>query len=76
MNVVVYTQNPCPYCGRVKEFLENNGVEYTVKNISENAEHKKELLDLGVMSVPVTVVEGHEPIVGYNTGKLSEVLGL
>lgn len=79
--VVVYTKNICPGCSSVKGWLEGNGVEFDVRNVEdadkEVAQKNKEaVFEMGFQAVPVTVIEGAEPIVGFDPPKLEKALGL
>jgi glutaredoxin 3 len=59
----------------VKEFLSRNGREFTVKNVDEDPEAFKELVALGVMTIPVTLVDDYL-VRGYDETKLRAALGL
>lgn len=64
--VTVYTKNSCPFCDRTKEFLDQLGVEYSVRNIEEDDSNFQEIIDLGYRQVPVVVTDsdswsGHNP---------------
>lgn len=64
--VTVYTKNSCPFCDRTKEFLDELGVEYNVRNIEEDDSNFQEVIDLGYQQVPVVVTDtdswsGHNP---------------
>ena len=72
-NVVVYTSNTCPYCTLAKEYLDEKGVEYSVKNVQKDTEARKELMDMGHMGVPVIVI-GDEEIVGFDKSKIDLAL--
>lgn len=74
-NVVVYTSSTCPYCNMIKDFLDEKNVEYSEKNISEDATARQELMQKGHMGVPVTVI-GDQEVVGFDQAKLVEILGL
>lgn len=71
--VVVYSSNTCPYCVTAKEYLQEKGVSYTEKNIQEDSEARKELMDKGHMGVPVIVIDGVD-IVGFDKAKIDELL--
>lgn len=72
--VVVYTTTTCPYCDMVKKFLNENEVEYTSYNVSENPEKAKEMIQkTGQRGVPVTEIDG-EIIIGFDKEKLKELL--
>lgn len=72
-NVVVFTSNTCGYCHQAKDYLSSIGVEYTEKNVSTDAQARKELMSKGYMGVPVIYV-GEEIIQGFDKGKLDELL--
>lgn len=73
-DITVYTSSTCPYCSMIKKYFDEKGVEYSEKNISEDAAARKELMDKGHMGVPVTVI-GDQEIVGYDPDKLDELIG-
>lgn len=74
-NVVVFSSDTCPYCTLAKQFLSNNNVEFTEKNVSSDADARKELMKMGHMGVPVILVDEQE-IVGFDEPKLRSLLGL
>jgi glutaredoxin len=58
------------------EFLSQQGVRFTAKNIVEDSKAKEELTQrTGRMSAPVIVVNG-EVVVGFDRGRLARLLGL
>ena len=59
----------------MKEFLSRNGFEFAVKNVSDDTVAFDELVALGLMSIPVTVVDG-VVVRGYDERKLRAALGL
>jgi glutaredoxin len=63
------------FCRRLKEFLQTQQVAFTDRDITTDESALAELEKLGVMSTPVTVVDG-QTVVGYDTKRLSELLGL
>lgn len=72
-NVVVYTSSTCPYCTMVKEYLDKKNVSYEEKNITTDMTARQELMDMGHMGVPVTIIDGDE-IVGFDTNKIDSLL--
>lgn len=72
-NVVVYSSSTCPYCTLVKDFLDSKGVNYIEKNISVDMEARKELMKMGHMGVPVTLINGRE-IVGFNKSEIESLI--
>ena len=63
------------FCGKTKEFLSQNNVEFTDHNIAEDEAAMAELVKLGHMTTPVTLVDG-EAVVGFDRARLGELLGL
>jgi len=59
-----------------KEFFKENNVAYTEHDVAADAERRNEMIEKsGQMGVPVIVI-GDQMTVGYDKGKLSEMLGL
>jgi len=73
MKVVVFSSNTCSYCNMAKEYLKEKGVEFEEKNVSVDAEARKELISNGYMGVPVIYV-GDEVIQGFDKNRLDELL--
>jgi glutaredoxin 3 len=59
----------------VKEFLSRNGREFTVKNVDDDPEAFNEMVALGLMTIPVTIVDDIV-VRGYDERKLRAALGL
>jgi hypothetical protein len=57
----------------VREFLSRAGRPFTAKNIDEDDDAYRELMAMGVMTVPFTVV-GATRIKGFNPKALTEAL--
>jgi len=80
--VIVYTKNRCPECEKVKfnlgylpqEVKDTHEIEY--RNIETHPTAALDLSSLGYQSVPVTIVEGNKPIVGFEFGEIQTALGL
>ncbi|PLS83578.1 MAG: glutaredoxin family protein [Actinobacteria bacterium] len=64
------------FCDRTEEFLRERGVEPDVRNVAEDEEAMVELERLGTMTTPVTVVSGHEVVVGFDRERLTRIIGL
>ena len=73
MEVVVYSSDTCSYCKMVKEYLNDKGVDFEERNISQDNEARKELIDAGFMGVPVVYIDD-EVIQGFDKDKLEELL--
>ena len=63
------------FCAKVKEFLSQNKIEFTDRNIAADETALKELEKLGYMTTPVTVIDG-QIVVGFDRPKLRAALGL
>jgi glutaredoxin 3 len=57
----------------VKEFLSQNKIEYTDRNIAADEIALAELEKLGYMTTPVTVIDG-EVVVGFDRARLENLL--
>jgi len=63
------------FCGKVKEFLSQNNIAFTERNIAADETALTELEQLGYMTTPVTVIDG-EVVVGFDRPKLERLLGI
>ncbi len=75
--VTVYSTESCPWCHKAKDFLKEKGIDFEDKNVAEDEAAKNEMVEkTGQMGVPVIVVEGHDPIIGFDAESLKKALGL
>jgi len=58
----------------VKEFLSHRGVEFIERDVSQDKDAMKALEELGIMTTPVTVIDG-EIVIGFGRPKLEQLLG-
>jgi glutaredoxin len=61
------------FCAKVKEFLSQNKIEFTDRNIAGDEAALDELEKLGYMTTPVTVIDG-QVVVGFDRDKLQKLL--
>jgi len=74
--VKVYTTPTCPWCKKVKQFLESNSVPYQELNVAENKAARDEMVNLThQLAVPTITIDG-DYIIGYNEKALKEKLGI
>ncbi|MBP6925628.1 MAG: glutaredoxin family protein [Candidatus Pacebacteria bacterium] len=74
--VTIYSTPTCHYCNMAKEFFAANGVSYTEHNVAEDTDQRSIMVEKsGQMGVPVILI-GDEMVIGFNEGKLTELLGL
>lgn len=57
----------------MKEFLSRAGATFTVKNVDEDPAAFNEMVEMGVMSIPVTII-GDYVVRGFDERKLKEAL--
>ena len=80
--IKVYATSTCPYCRMLREWLEENKLEYSAVLVDQGDEKIDEMLELsdGHMGVPFSVVtldDGRvEKIVGFDRLKFEQVLGM
>ncbi|MFW6230995.1 MAG: glutaredoxin family protein [Nanoarchaeota archaeon] len=74
--VIVYSTPTCPHCTNAKQFLKEHNIEFEEINVAEDREKAQEMVQKsGQMGVPVIEIDG-KMIVGFDQGKMEEVLGL
>jgi glutaredoxin 3 len=74
-NVVVYTADWCPWCHKVMDFLKQNKVEFTAKNVDDEKNARECMEKSGQGGIPVTIIDG-QAVVGFDEKKLRELLKL
>lgn len=73
MSVIVYSTESCPWCAKTKEFLKENKVKFTNKDVGKDRKAAEEMLKKsGQMGVPVIDFNG-EIIIGFNESKLKKL---
>lgn len=64
--VVVYTKDPCPYCSRALQFLENKGVAFEEIDLTGNFDEMNRIkTETGWMTFPIIMIDG-KVIGGYS----------
>ena len=56
----VYSKPDCPFCDKVKDYLDNNEITYDVIDITVVPEGRAKLVDAGFTTVPQVFTEGDE----------------
>lgn len=72
--IKVYSKPNCMQCEFTKKFLKDNGLQFEVRDVFESEQFKDEVVELGFTSLPVVVVDGHEPFAGFRPDKLDELI--
>ncbi len=57
-----------------EDFLSERGVSFETRDIINDATAMEELVKIGVMTTPVTVIDG-QVVVGFDRKRLEELLG-
>ena len=74
--VEIYTTPWCAYCKMAKEYFKKNNVEYTEHDVANDAAKRQEMIDkTHQMGVPVIIIDS-QIIIGFDRGKIDELLGL
>lgn len=48
----------------MKEFLTKKGLEFETKDVHADPSAQSDMVEMGIMSIPVTRIDGGTPIVG------------
>lgn len=74
MTVKVYSTKTCPWCDKVKEYLDSIKVDYDVVDVSADRAAAMEMVKkTRQRGVPVTEI-GEEYIVGFDPDKIQKAL--
>lgn len=73
VKAVVYSSTHCNFCKQLKTYLTEQNVEFEERNIDTSEVFAKELQDLGMSSVPVTVI-GETTILGLNPTRIKKAI--
>ena len=74
--VTIYSTPVCHFCHAAKEFFAANNVAYTEYDVAADAEKRQAMIDMtGQMGVPVIQI-GDDVVIGFDEGKLKELLKL
>lgn len=58
----------------MKEFLSRKGLKFEVRDITADESAQEELIELGFQAIPVTVIEGKQPILGADFKAIERAL--
>ena len=74
--VTIYSTPVCHFCHAAKDFFTANNVKYTEHDVASDAEKRQEMIEItNQMGVPVIRI-GDDVVIGFDEGKLKELLGL
>lgn len=72
--MIVFSSDSCAPCISLKRYLDHKGADYRVLDIEDKQHAETLMLLTGKLIVPVTVIEGHAPIIGLNYGAIAKAL--
>lgn len=75
ISVVVYTSTGCPHCHKVKEQLNEWGIAYEERNVSETKEYFEELQERKIFGTPATLIN-RKIVLGFQADKMKKLLGI
>lgn len=74
--VKVYSIPDCPWCEKVKKYLDSKGIVYDNINVEEDIKGRKEFISLtSQQSLPVVSVDG-KYVIGFEKEKIDNLLNL
>ncbi len=73
--VIVYSSTGCPYCEKVKSFLNERGIEFEERNASLHKEYFDQLTERKIYGTPATFING-KLVLGFQEKKFNKLLGL
>ena len=74
--VIIYSTPNCVFCRMAKAFFDANNVKYEEKDVATDLKAQRAMIEkTGQMGVPVIEVDD-KIIIGFDKGKLTELLGL
>ena len=81
VTVEIYSTPACGFCKALKEFLDENDIEYKDYNVAEESEKLDEMTEMTDQSgVPVVLFnrsqENEEVIIGFDQARISELLSI
>ncbi len=72
--VIVFTTPTCSWCRKVKNFLRKNDIRYREVDVSRDEKALRDMIKKsGKQGVPQVWINNY-PIVGYDEGKICELL--
>ena len=70
--IVVYTLPDCPFCHQLKQFMEDNSVDFEERAVLENPEYLAQVRSLGSERAPVILTRRFK-IEGFDKRRVSEI---
>lgn len=75
-NIIIYSTPTCGYCHKLKDYLSEKNISFTVIDVAADAAARAECVEKsGQLGVPVTDIEG-KIVVGYDVDTINQILGI
>ncbi|MDD2446867.1 MAG: glutaredoxin domain-containing protein [Tissierellia bacterium] len=75
-NVVVYSTTTCPWCVKVKDYLNSKDISFTEYNVQKDTEKAMEMIEKsGQRGVPVIDINDNI-VIGFDKATIDDLLGL
>ncbi|UVJ19274.1 glutaredoxin-like protein NrdH [Staphylococcus aureus] len=72
--IIVYTQNDCPPCKFVKNYLNEHQIDFEERNIN-NQQYRNEMIDFDAFSTPFILLNGN-PMYHVDLDEINKVLNI
>ena len=73
-DVIIYTQNDCPPCTFIKNYLSDKGTTYTEKNIA-HSQFRNEMIDYDAFATPFILLND-EPMYQVDMDKINDAFNI
>lgn len=74
VDIEIFTTPTCPYCKKLKAWLDENDYEYTEYDVSENKEKAQYMVEkTGQRGVPQAFI-GNKAVIGFRPEKVEELI--
>jgi len=73
--VIVFSQPGCPPCRVAEAFLSERGIDFEVRDVSNNFSAVRELVEKYQSRSTPTIVVGDQVMVGFDPQRLEKMLG-
>ena len=73
-DITIFTTKTCVYCKQLAKWLDNRGEKYTLKDVTEDTETRKELYEKTLYTTVPIIKINDKYIVGPQYGKIAELL--
>jgi glutaredoxin 3 len=72
--ITVYTSPTCPWCTKVKSYLDEKGIVYREVDVAADADAARQVVEVtGQRGVPV-IAKGSDYVVGFNREEIDRIL--